>query len=361
MERTQPGQSEPSPDKGPMLTPDLITPANSDKLHVFRNVALESIWGLLEHCQLRLLMLDEPLMEKNQDNRHLYVVLQGELKVFLDAEFIQAVATLSAGQTVGELSVIDGSITSAYVKALEPSIVLRIDQDTFWRMVRASHEFCANIMVMLSARMRSNNYSLVEGNRLQGKYQREAITDGLTGINNRAWLNKKLPSLVSRAERDHHPLSLFMLDVDHFKRFNDRYGHAAGDTVLKFVAQVLSSNVRPLDMTARYGGEEFCVILPYTNSSGARLAAERLLKVLAETTMPEEGGESLPNITVSIGVASSQEGEHWETLIKRADDALYMAKKNGRNRIEMAEGGNPAQGPVHREPWESRSSMCRGC
>lgn len=347
MESIQPGLTEPSPAKAPVLTPELIAPDNGGKLHVFRNVALESIWGLLEHCQLRSLVLNEPLMEKNQDNRHLYVVLLGELKVYLDAEYIHGVATLSAGQTVGELSVIDGSITSAYVKALESSIVLRIDEQTFWRMVRASHEFCANIMMMLSARMRSNNYSLVEGNRLQGKYQREAITDGLTGINNRAWLNRKLPSLASRAERDQHPLSLFMLDVDHFKRFNDRYGHAAGDTVLKFVAHVLSSNVRPLDLTARYGGEEFCVILPYTNSCGARLAAERLLKVLAETPMPEEGGETLPNITVSIGVACIQDGEHWESLIKRADDALYRAKKNGRNRIEMAESGGAAEGSVH--------------
>jgi diguanylate cyclase (GGDEF)-like protein len=347
MEPIQDDHSTPSPTRAPVLTPALIEPDDSGKLHVFRDVALESIWGLLEHCQLRSLALDEPLMEKNQDNRHLYVVLQGELKVFLDAEFIHGVATLSAGQTVGELSVIDGSITSAYVKALEPSIVLRIDEETFWRLVRASHEFCANMMMMLSARMRSNNYSLVEGNRLQGKYQREAITDGLTGIFNRAWLNKKLPSLVSRAGRDQHPLSLFMLDVDHFKRFNDRYGHAAGDTVLKFVAEVLSTNVRPLDLTARYGGEEFCVILPYTHGPGARLAAERLLRVLAEATMPEEGGEELPNITVSIGVASVQDGEHWESLIKRADDALYLAKKNGRNRIEMAEGGSSSQEAVH--------------
>jgi len=347
MERLQAGQPDSRPTNTPVLTPELVEPDSSGKLHVFRNVALESIWGLLEHCQLRSLQFDEPLMEKNQDNTHLYVVLQGELKVYLDAEFSQGVASLCAGQTVGELSVIDGSITSAYVKALEPSIVLRIDEETFWRMARASHEFCANMMMMLSARMRSNNYSLVEGNRLQGKYQREAITDGLTGINNRAWLNKKLPTLVSRSETDQHPLSLFMLDVDHFKRFNDRYGHAAGDTVLKFVAEVLSNNIRPLDLAARYGGEEFCVILPYTHGAGARLAAERLLKILAETSMPEEDGEELPNITVSIGVASLQDGERWESLIKRADDALYKAKKNGRNRVEMAERGSVGSSDLH--------------
>ncbi len=347
MEHIEPGQPKKAFVNTPILTPELIEPDNSCKLHIFRDVALESVWGLLEHCPLKSLATGEPLMAKNQDNTHLYVVLQGELKVFLDSEFTQAVATLTSGQTVGELSVIDGSITSAYVKALEPSIVLRVDEDTFWRLIRASHEFCANMMMMLAARMRTNNYSIVEGNRLQGKYKREAITDGLTGIYNRAWLNKKLPSLVNRADRDQHPLSMFMLDVDHFKRFNDRYGHAAGDAVLRLVAEVVSTNVRPLDLAARYGGEEFCVILPYTNASGARLAAERLIKVLADTRMPEQENEALPNITVSIGVASILDGEKWESLIKRADEALYLAKKNGRNRIELADSGKSSSSSLH--------------
>lgn len=347
MEHTEPDQPQKPFVNTPVLTPELIEPDNCCKLHIFRDVALESVWGLLEHCPLKSLATGEPLMAKNQDNTHLYIVLRGELKVFLDSDFMQAVATLTSGQTVGELSVIDGSITSAYVKALEPSILLRVDEDTFWRLIRASHEFCANMMMMLAARMRTNNYSIVEGNRLQGKYKREAITDGLTGIYNRAWLNKKLPSLVNRADRDQHPLSMFMLDVDHFKRFNDRYGHAAGDAVLRLVAEVVSTNVRPLDLAARYGGEEFCVILPYTNASGARLAAERLIKVLADARMPEQENESLPNITVSIGVASIKSGEKWESLIKRADEALYLAKKNGRNRIELSEATNNSPPSLH--------------
>ena len=106
MQHIEPDQPKKPILTAPILTPELIEPDSTGKLHIFRDVALESVWGLVEHCPVKSLAIDEPLMEKNQDNTHLYIVLQGELQVFLDADFTQAVATLTSGQTVGELSVI---------------------------------------------------------------------------------------------------------------------------------------------------------------------------------------------------------------------------------------------------------------
>jgi diguanylate cyclase (GGDEF)-like protein len=315
------------------LTAELLPQELPGKIQLLRGVSLESVWGLLEHCPLRWMEAGETLLEKRQSNAQMFLVLQGKLTAFLDDSFEQDLAVIEPGQTVGELSVIDGSSVSASVKAAETSLLLEIDEDTYWRLVRASHEFCTNMMLLLSARMRSNNYTLEERCRLQTKYEREALADGLTGLYNRRWLNTKLHPLILRAHRDRQPFSLFMIDVDHFKKYNDSNGHAAGDQALRAVAQVIQSNVRPLDLSVRYGGEEFCVVLPYTAMKGAQLVAERVRQKVEEMTINADGGAELPPVTASIGVASLLESESGDQLLARADTALYEAKENGRNRV----------------------------
>jgi diguanylate cyclase (GGDEF)-like protein len=287
----------------------------------------------LQHCPLRELSPNYCLLEKNQQSQALYIVLSGKLKAYLSEEQDQEIAQFETGQTVGELSVIDGASASARVLAAETSSVLEIDEATYWRLIKCSHEFCSNMMVLLAARLRSNNYSLGEYNRLQQKYQRESMVDGLTGLYNRRWLDSKLRSLVLRTQREHHPLSVIMLDIDHFKRFNDEYGHRAGDCVIQAVAQTFSDNVRPLDLSARYGGEEFCILLPYTNAVGAKIAAERIRERVANTAVFDDGAE-LPKVTISAGAACLQPDEDEIKLLGRADQALYLAKAAGRNRVE---------------------------
>lgn len=320
------------------LTSEHLRPREPHRFHILRRVAIESIWGLVKDCDVLVLSDGELLLEKDQSNRMMYMVLSGHLTVHLDSADAASVAVLEEGQTVGELSVIDRRLASAYVKAVGETMLLGVDEVAFWRLVRASHEFCTNLLLLLAQRMRTNNFSLVESERLQRQFAREAMTDGLTGLLNRRWLNERLPRLLTRYQQDEKPLSVFMADVDHFKRYNDTQGHTAGDCALIAVASAIVGNVRPLDVTIRYGGEEFCVILPETDLSGAAAAAERLVRAVAEVAVYDNQSAPLPGVTISIGVACAGPRETMDSVLKRADEALYRAKEAGRDRA-VIDGG----------------------
>lgn len=168
--------------------------------------------------------------------------------------------------------------------------------------------------------------------RLYARMLDLAETDGLTGLPNRRKAESRLHAEIARAKRHDQPFSVALLDIDRFKRVNDTYGHAAGDHVLKTLAGVLFRELREVDLVARLGGEEFLVILPATDPPGARRTAERLRCAVERAGATLPGGTAL-TYTVSIGVASwPDDGETAELLLERADQALYMAKREGRNR-----------------------------
>ncbi|MGN2414195.1 sensor domain-containing diguanylate cyclase [Pseudomonas syringae] len=162
-----------------------------------------------------------------------------------------------------------------------------------------------------------------------------AATDGLTGLDNRRQLDEAMDTEWARAQRSGKRLSLLMIDVDHFKAFNERHGHQGGDEALRLVAQTISHNIRrPGDRLARYGGEEFVVVLPETDLKGAMMIAENIRRSVE--SLPLFKGAEHP-LTVSIGVASGvvRHGDKLETFFGIADKALYQAKNNGRNRVEQ--------------------------
>jgi two-component system cell cycle response regulator len=160
-----------------------------------------------------------------------------------------------------------------------------------------------------------------------------AVTDQLTGLYNRRFLFTQIAPLVQRAQCGGDPVSVMTIDIDHFKRFNDTFGHDAGDTVLREFAARLGSNTRPSDFACRFGGEEFVVIMPRTTGDIACLAAERQRRSICASPFIIPGVAPI-DVTVSIGVACSDGGDDTpESLMKRADQALYDAKNAGRNRV----------------------------
>jgi diguanylate cyclase len=164
--------------------------------------------------------------------------------------------------------------------------------------------------------------------------EERARTDTLTGLPNRRALEEFCLRVQAEAMEAGQPLSAFLIDIDHFKQFNDSFGHGVGDQVLRLVAKALQERVRDSDLAARYGGEELIAILPGADLAVCTTIAERIRGALAECKITRRStGQELPGITVSIGVGQFLPGETMEDLIDRCDRALYQAKKRGRNCI----------------------------
>ncbi|GER00632.1 hypothetical protein JCM17845_12550 [Iodidimonas gelatinilytica] len=163
-----------------------------------------------------------------------------------------------------------------------------------------------------------------------------ATTDAVTGLYNRHYMNSHLETLLRHARQASKPLSLAMLDIDHFKPVNDTYGHAAGDEILHEFAKRIARNVRGVDLAARYGGEEFVVVMPDTVEADAKMIAERLRQTISNTPFTLADGTNI-NITVSLGLACiTDDVITTADLLERADSALYQAKHDGRNRVVIA-------------------------
>jgi diguanylate cyclase (GGDEF)-like protein len=171
---------------------------------------------------------------------------------------------------------------------------------------------------------------------LRQAHQKDVLTDALTTIANRRAYEFELARRISQWERDGTPLILALIDIDHFKKFNDRYGHSAGDTVLKSVAQTLQGTIRKADLVARIGGEEFAIILPGINFEEAKDVAERMRRLIEGQKCSYEG--LTLKVTVSIGFSQLLPGEDSASLTKRADAALYSSKEAGRNCVHYHDG-----------------------
>lgn len=162
----------------------------------------------------------------------------------------------------------------------------------------------------------------------------ESLTDPLTGLGNRKYFDRMIGMAVQAALASGEPLSLLLFDIDHFKSFNDSYGHLTGDQVLRLVALSLKQTIKGQDITARYGGEEFAVVLPDTALRQALTVADHIRRaVMSKELKKKSTGEILGRVTISVGVSMLKAGDDTDALIERADACLYAAKRNGRNRV----------------------------
>jgi diguanylate cyclase (GGDEF)-like protein len=311
-------------------------------LQLFDGESPQAIEWVRESAWERHLKKNDVLLEPGHENRSLFFVLSGSLRIELAAENRAFVTYVGAGDCVGELSVLDGMPTTAKVVAAEDSHIMGLEREDLWRLINTSHIVARNLLYMLSHRIRKDDKALSDSFVLQQRYAHSARIDTLTGLYNRYWLDEMLPRLVERAHTDGEGLGMLMLDVDHFKRFNDTYGHLAGDEVLRILGTIILSHLRVDDSAVRFGGEEFVIILPGLNEERVREVAERLCEVVRVQTAERLAYKNLPGITVSIGVSLIKPECTGRELIAAADAALYQAKHAGRDQVVMFSEGDAA-------------------
>jgi diguanylate cyclase (GGDEF)-like protein len=299
---------------------------------LFANVSLESVEHLFERCERRKLERGDHLLEADSANSHLYLILGGELRVYLQGRDMPAQAVLGGGDCVGEMSLLDGQPASALVLAAQDSEVLAIPHEVVWSLVDCSHGVARNLLAIISGRVRGSNQALVAMQARSLEFEEAGSVDALTGIHNRRWLLEAFPRAMARCERDEKPMCLVIADIDLFRNFNDRFGYLTGDAVLRRMASRLADGLRAQDLIARYGGEAFVILLPQASLDDALPIAGRLRELVAIGSGLHTG----EGVTLSCGVAQMTPGETLDALISRADGALRRAKEGGRDRVEAA-------------------------
>lgn len=310
-----------------------------ENLQLFQGIAPQSVASHLASCAVLRIHAGQPVPDDRHKGARLYIVLQGALDVtHPDARnggLEGATTKILAGECVGELSVLDEEASVDRITARIDSDVLVIDADTVWKLIDESNGIARNLLRLLSFRIRAANAQLRRRQKVGEFYRQLSMVDGLTGLQNRAWLNDHFPTMIENAHTVNSPLSVIMVDLDNFKQFNDVHGHVSGDHALQVAAKVIAAGLRPTDFAARFGGEEMLVILPATQQKSALMVAQRLCERLRQAVVFSELRKPLPHITASFGVATLEPGQNAETLISAADAALYRAKEDGRDRVAL--------------------------
>ena len=306
-------------------------------LQLFRGVTDLNIAELLADCPVVRVAEGQPVTDTKGKGARLYVVLRGALGVAGDAQnaLTDGTPKVLPGECVGELSVLDEEANSSSMSALQETDLLVIEADRLWRLIDESNGVARNLLRLLSFRIRAANVQIRRRQRVGEFYRQLSMVDGLTELQNRAWLNEHFPPLIASAHATGNPLTIIMIDIDHFKRFNDDHGHLAGDNALRVAAKVLIDALRPRDFAARYGGEELMVILPNTNLKAGRIVGQRLCERMQQAIVFSDMRKPLPHITASFGVACLLDGQDADGLVSTADAALYRAKNAGRNQVAL--------------------------
>lgn len=302
-------------------------------LFLFRHVSPESVEGVLDQCRVMTLDQDETLLVQGEMNHRIFHLLTGKMKIYLDDRESEPIAVVTPGEIVGEMSVIDRKEVSAFVVADEPCRLLVMEESSFWGLIEVSHAAACNLLTILAHRLRDSNSLVSDRTHLFRDFSLFGNVDALTGLQNRHWLDRMFSRIMTRCKMEGKPLSIIMTDIDEFKKINDGWGHLAGDSVIHGVAQVIVDHCRPTQTVTRYGGDEFIIILPDLELSRAKIVAERLRTAVMEETASFEVSPPLMLLSISLGVAEAEAGDTPETLLARADAALYRAKEGGRNRI----------------------------
>jgi diguanylate cyclase len=243
---------------------------------------------------------------------------------------------LAVLETAGERTGVFGAQLQEATTSLEQGLDARALQGVLASLANSTREMAEHNR-RLNDQLLESSGEITSLRQSLAQARTESLTDGLTGLSNRRYFDEVFRMRVKEAQDHNQALSLIVVDIDHFKRFNDTWGHPTGDQVIRFVGAALMAQALPDQLVARYGGEEFVVVLPRRNISAAADFAEAARKVVeGKKLLRKSTNEALGRVTISAGVAELIDGEEGASLLQRADDALYVSKREGRNRVTNA-------------------------
>lgn len=300
-------------------------------LFLFEGAAIEPLADVLSRASVWSAEQGERVLEANSLNSTVYVVLNGALDVELGP---REATRATRGECVGEVSVIDNTSTSAAVSAAERCELLALERRDVMELADRSHAVARNFLRILSRRLRGTNRMLEAESSKAERLALASITDVVTGLYSRTWLEETLQRLAHRADHGGTGFALLLLDVDHFKHINEAHGHPAGDRALRLVGNALRSGLRPTDQAARYGGDEFVILLP--GAASLTIAAAIAERACAAVRLVRDSDHEALRLTCSGGTAVHAKGDTPEQLLERAGRGLDNAKRAGGDRVARA-------------------------
>jgi len=322
-------------------------------VRIFYDLTDEEIRNLLELLHPRQLKKGDTLFQQGDPGGELFVVESGALgiAVTLDDGKNLEIAAFKKGDFFGEMSIFEKEPRSATCYAKSRSRLLAMNEREFFQLVESNPVSAGKVMTRMLAvtrrRLEDTGGFLSDMVQWGEDARRRAITDALTGLYNRRYLEEALEEYFMKARNGSKPLSLVMLDLDHFREINEKYSEKIGDRVITAAAEIYRRFLRQTDVAARYGGDEFTFILPDTDAETAHALMESIRRAIEESDLLEDAirdsrvkstNSSLPKVTTSQGLACyPQHATDAKTLREAADGALYRAKETGRNRVVVAQ------------------------
>jgi diguanylate cyclase (GGDEF)-like protein len=335
-------------------------------VRIFRDLTEEEIGAILQVLRPRTLQKGQTLFREGDPGGELFIVEAGAMgtSVVLDDGQSLEIVEFVKGDFFGEMSIFEKGSRSATCYAKSRSRLLSMNEEQFFRFFDSNPSGAAKVMTQMLAvtrrRLEDTGEFLSDMVQWGEEARRRAITDPLTGLHNRRYLEEALEEYFMKARLASKPLSLVMLDLDHFRQINEKYSEKEGDRVIVAAAGVFRRYLRPTDVAARYGGDEFTFILPDTDEQTARSLTENIRRAVEGTNLlepigkgrgqdcrdPRAGAASgLAKVTTSQGLACYPgHASDPKTLREAADNALYRAKESGRNRVVVASKPGGAAG-----------------
>lgn len=301
-------------------------------LSIFRGLPMESLQPFIEQSEVIHRNKGSILEQPEKPNTHFLIIITGEANGFISALDDMPIMRLTSGNIIGESILLGGDSSPANVIAKTDMRLLSVSPKLMQSFITQSHSVACNMLAELVDRLRAGSKAISHSQVLQERYQKDANIDALTGLYNRRWINAYFKRRLNRSVvSDGFPeMSVVLIDADHFKRFNDDYGHYIGDFALKAIAGAICEHIRPTDLAARYGGEEFMLILPNTSWEEAETVAQRVREGVAQKAIAINGSQ-YPSISISSGITEAKQSDELSDIIVAADSALYQAKASGRN------------------------------